>query len=457
MRRQRLFLHRSHSMPGLGGDDPASMGPQWRRLIVARQATSGSWARNSYRTLLPSGQARLRGHECLAADEVPLERCTKLEAVLDSHQDPRRHGESEGWVVLYNRARRWRHDALADVKAFGRMMAMLSLLCLLAAGAAAQPGTKWAPRGGWWHLPGDEEHVSGVQNATFSQLIDHDNPSLGTFEQFYYWDTSYWKGPGSPVVLFTPGEINVTGYTNYLTTNRTTGVVAQQIGAATIVIEHRYWGTSSPTTDLTTANMTYLTLDQAIRDLTYFANNVRLPFAGNAPSNAADVPWVLMGGSYSGALSAWTESVAPGTMWAYLASSAPVEAVSNYWGYFRPVQEGMPKNCSADVARVIDYMDGVMVHGSAEEVHALKEKFGLQNVTHNDDFMAALENGPWLWQGNQVSERMRRECCTRPDGAAEAMGGSWRLDRWPEQGPANARRSFTLDTAPSSNGATRSR
>jgi len=291
---------------------------------------------------------------------------------------------------------------------------MLSLLCLLAAGAAAQHGSRWASRGGWWHLPGDEDQASGVQNATFSQLIDHDNPGLGTFEQFYYWDTAYWKGPGSPVVLFTPGEINVTGYTNYLNTNRTTGVVAQQIGAATIVIEHRYWGTSSPTTDLSTANMTYLTLDQAIRDLTHFANTVRLPFAGNAPSNAADVPWVLMGGSYSGALSAWTESVAPGTMWAYLASSAPVEAVSNYWGYFIPVQEGMPKNCSADVTRVIDYMDGVMEHGSAEEVHALKEKFGLQNVTHNDDFMAALENGPWLWQGNQVSVKGCDEKATRP-------------------------------------------
>ena len=56
-----------------------------------------------------------------------------------------------------------------------------------------------------------------------------------------------------------------------------------------------------------------------------------------------------MGGSYSGALSAWTESVAPGTFWAYLASSAPVEAISNYWAYFLPVQEGMPKNCSKDV------------------------------------------------------------------------------------------------------------
>ena len=39
-----------------------------------------------------------------------------------------------------------------------------------------------------------------IYNATFEQLIDHDNPSLGTFSQFYYYSIDYWKGPGSPVV-----------------------------------------------------------------------------------------------------------------------------------------------------------------------------------------------------------------------------------------------------------------
>jgi hypothetical protein len=166
-------------------------------------------------------------------------------------------------------------------------------------------------------------------------------------------------------------------------------------------LEHRYWGTSTPFTDLTTENLKYLTLENSIHDLTYFANKVRLPFAKHSHSNAKDVPWVFSGGSYSGALAAWTEAVDPGTIWAYHASSAPVEAISDYWGYFLPVQLGMPKNCSADVSLVIDHMDDVLLHGSDDEVLALKTKFGMQDVKHNDDFMAALENGPWLWQGNQ--------------------------------------------------------
>lgn len=90
--------------------------------------------------------------------------------------------------------------------------------------------------------------------------------------------------------------------------------LAEKIGAAPSVLEHRCWGTSTPYTDVTTANMTYLTLVNAIHDLTYFAQTANLPFAHNGSSNADAVPWVLMGASYSGILSAWTTSVAPGTI-----------------------------------------------------------------------------------------------------------------------------------------------
>lgn len=263
------------------------------------------------------------------------------------------------------------------------------------------------PHGGWGvgqHMPGGEPPKPGSLNSTFEQLIDHNDPSLGTFSQFYFYDTTYWKGPGSPVILFTPGEVNATRYYSYLTTNRTTGLLAERIGAATIVLEHRYWGVSSPFDDLTTENLQYLTLENALKDMTYFANHVKLPFAKRGGSNAKDVPWVTMGGSYSGALSAWLASVEPGTLWAYHASSAPVQAVSDYWGYFIPVQEGMNakvSNCSKDVSLVIDHMDNILMHGTDQEVHDLKAMFNMTGVEHNDDFMAALENGPWLWQGNQ--------------------------------------------------------
>jgi hypothetical protein len=92
----------------------------------------------------------------------------------------------------------------------------------------------------------------------------------------------------------------------------------------------RYWGDSSPYEELNSETLQYLTLHQAILDFTYFAKTVDLPFDTDHSSNAQNAPWVYSGGSYSGALSAWTESVAPGTFWAYHSSSAPVEAIEDF-------------------------------------------------------------------------------------------------------------------------------
>jgi hypothetical protein len=284
---------------------------------------------------------------------------------------------------------------------------MRTSLCVALAGLTSSVGAitiqeGFTPRS-LMHLPKDDPadaaSTSTIGNATFEQLIDHEDASLGTFSQFYYYTDEWWS-EGGPVVFFTPGEINVTGYQSYASLNRTTGVLASEIGAAVIVMEHRYWGMSSPFDNLTTENLKYLTLKNAIADFTNFAKNAILPFDINGSSTADKAPWVMMGGSYSGALSAWTESTAPGTFWAYHASSAPVEAISDYWAYFYPVQEGMPKNCSTDITLVIDYIDNILATGTSAEKYALKDKFGLGPL-EDADFGAALENGPWLWQGNQ--------------------------------------------------------
>jgi hypothetical protein len=175
---------------------------------------------------------------------------------------------------------------------------------------------------------------------------------------------------------------------SYATTARTTGVIAQEIGAALIVIEHRYWGFSSPFEELTTENMQFLTLKNAIADLNYFALTAKLPFDTTGASNAEKAPWVLVGGSYSGALTAWTEATTkPSVMWAYYASSAVVETIGNYWSYFLTETENMPQNCSTDISLVVEHLDNIGETGTLLEQTEIKEIFGLGGVTYYDDFM----------------------------------------------------------------------
>lgn len=125
---------------------------------------------------------------------------------------------------------------------------------------------------------------SGI--AYFDQYIDHDNPDFGTFSQTYWYNASFWKGPGSPVILFTPGEIAAAGYGGYLTDAAITGLIAKEVGGAVVLVEHRYWGNSTPYVEQSTKALQFLTLDQSVADFVHFAKTAKLPFDANGTSNA---------------------------------------------------------------------------------------------------------------------------------------------------------------------------
>ena len=75
---------------------------------------------------------------------------------------------------------------------------------------------------------------------------------------------------------------------------------------------------------------------------------------------------------------------------------------SYFWGYFEPIRQWMPKNCSADVEAVITYVDQVLAYGSPQEKNNLKEMFGIGDVDHDDDAAGALRNNLWDWQSLAV-------------------------------------------------------
>ncbi|KAK1589929.1 serine carboxypeptidase S28 [Colletotrichum navitas] len=270
------------------------------------------------------------------------------------------------------------------------MKVSLALLTCLTAAARAHFAIRPTPP------PLKADDVDGLLSkralGSFEQLIDHNHPELGTFQQRYWWNSTFWKGPGSPIVLFTPGEQEAEAYTGYLTDRAISGAIAKEIGGAVVMVEHRNWGTSLPYALQDTKNLQQHTVSNAVQDFVYFARNVELPFDTNTSSNAPQAPWVFTGGSYAGYLAAAIAKLAPGTFWAYHASSAPVEAVYHYWSYFLPMQEGMPKNCSRDFERIIDHVDTVLNNGTKDEIYALKEKFLMQDLAHDDDFASALSS-----------------------------------------------------------------
>ncbi|CAE6513011.1 unnamed protein product [Rhizoctonia solani] len=185
----------------------------------------------------------------------------------------------------------------------------------------------------------------------FDQLIDHHNPSLGTFKQRYYFTYEYYQS-GGPIILNVPGEFGLESFSAYLTNHTLSGQIAQATNGAVVLLEHRYFGKSNPYPDLKESTLKYLSVEQTIEDIEYFGNNVHLPMPGGDQVSTAKAPWVLVGGSYSGALVSWTMVAKPGVFWAGYSSSGVVQAINWFWGYFEPVRQYMPKNCSADVQKV---------------------------------------------------------------------------------------------------------
>ena len=78
------------------------------------------------------------------------------------------------------------------------------------------------------------------------------------------------------------------------------GLIAQQRHGATVLVEHRFFGYSNPYPNLTSQSLGFLTIQQAIDDLVYFARHVDLPMPGGHNVKPNTTPWVLIGGSYSG-------------------------------------------------------------------------------------------------------------------------------------------------------------
>ncbi|KAF9773591.1 hypothetical protein IL306_008580 [Fusarium sp. DS 682] len=246
------------------------------------------------------------------------------------------------------------------------------------------------------------DDLTGVINGTFDQLIDHNNPSRGTFKQRYWYSLNYANGSTPPVVIMAPGDHDADGWTFWLQNDYVVGgMIAKRIGAVMLMLENRYFGQSSPYEQLTTKNMEFYSEDQLIRDKIYFANNVQLPFAKNGSIRPSKVPWVQTGCSAQGNRAIFTQKEDPDTFWASWVSSPPPQGISDFWRYFDAAKAYLPKNCTKDVNKVIQHLDNIMLHGSANEIQKIKEDFGAPDLKHNDDFMNLLTYGPQTYQDSR--------------------------------------------------------
>lgn len=171
----------------------------------------------------------------------------------------------------------------------------------------------------------------------FTQFLDHFNPTdARLWKQRYYVNPNYYK-QGGPVFLLIGGE--GTAEAKWMAEGQWIEY-AKQFGALCFHVEHRFYGLSHPTPDLSVKNLAFLSSQQALADLAYFVQSMNINY--KLPSNTK---WIAFGGSYAGSLAAWLRAKYPHLIHGAVSASAPLLAKIDFQEYYVAVEDAL-KNYS---------------------------------------------------------------------------------------------------------------
>lgn len=98
-------------------------------------------------------------------------------------------------------------------------------------------------------------------------------------------------------------------------------------------------------------NLKYLNSEQGLSDLAYFINYIS---SNNLYGVGKDTPWITVGGSYAGAMSAWFRSKYPHMTVGAIGSSGVVLAVEDFSDFDEQIYQSALKSGQECVSSIQD-------------------------------------------------------------------------------------------------------
>lgn len=190
----------------------------------------------------------------------------------------------------------------------------------------------------------------------FEQLLDHTASNSSRWNQSYFVDDRYFK-PGGPVFLSLTGEWSLTtkGHDSSLELD-----LAKKHHGIVVGLEHRFYAENTTlSSNFSTSNFSYLTVEQAIFDAAAFIKSS--PLNGTTTKTR----WIAVGGSYAGNLAAWLRLEFPNLVYAAHSSSAPILAQTDFWKYSYAVKHGIEASkvnttCATEWTRAVHLIDDLV-------------------------------------------------------------------------------------------------
>lgn len=216
--------------------------------------------------------------------------------------------------------------------------------------------------------------AQSIKQAQFTQWIDHNDQTRGTFAQRYYIDETYGPKANDPVFFYICGE-------SACTKRALNGAIrnyAKKHHAKMIALEHRYYGESLPLPSFSTADFQFLSTEAALDDLAYFQRQI-------VKEKNWKGKWIAFGGSYPGSLSAYYRLKFPYLVTGSLASSAPVMAKEDFYEYDAHVTKVAGPKCAAQMRSVVKTVEAVL--HDKEKLNQIKTLFKATEVQDSVDFL----------------------------------------------------------------------
>lgn len=254
------------------------------------------------------------------------------------------------------------------------------------------------------------KHEINKENApyllidTIEQITDHNNPSSAKFSQRYlnYFRYDLYNQTGGAnktkcVILDIGGESDTT---MDATDFGFLGLVAKDIQARLITIEHRMFGKSHPFQDTSIANLRYLTVEQVLGDLKYFKEEYTRLHQDELDN--VSCRWLITGGSYSGLMSALArrQSMEDNTFYAAISSSGVVLATDNFTDFDIQDEISMGQECAAAARESRIQLMRLIENGEYDYVSKL---FGMEGLNQQDFYFVVGELFTLALQYNGLS------------------------------------------------------
>jgi pimeloyl-ACP methyl ester carboxylesterase len=212
-----------------------------------------------------------------------------------------------------------------------------------------------------------------VTEYWFDTVVDHYNfrPTAQlTFPLRYLVNDQYYSNASSPVLFYAGNEADIFQFVN---NSGFLWEAAQQFQAMIVFAEHRYYGKSfpfgSPQAALTTQNISYLTVEQAMADFNLLQLHIRKKW-----NMTRDSAFVVAGGSYGGNLALWLRLKNPNLWAGAIASSAtPLKHLLRESNAFNRIVAEVYGNVSSECPNLIR-------HGWRELYGNAKTRHGRQRI-----------------------------------------------------------------------------